>query len=108
MSYIFSLLWKDCKWYIDQHKKLVVVAGLQECHFVILTMKRLYKKTIDGETDTWWGFNLKRILLRESNFDIDVSGLYPKINEKVKAIRKNRDALLGNFSFSIVYEQQLL
>ena len=99
-----SFLWKDCTWYIDQHKKLVIETGLEERHFVIMTMTRLYKKTIDDDTDTWWAFNLKRIILREANFDIEVAGLYVKINEKVKSIRKNRDNLIGNLSFSDVYE----
>ena len=63
-----------------------------------MTMKRLYKKTIDNETDNWWAFNLKRIILRDSNFDLDVAGLYGKINDKVKDIKKNREKLVGNIS----------
>ena len=63
-------MWKDSNWYIDQRKMLVVEAEEEERAFIILDMKRLYHKSIDDEVDTWWAFNSKQIILRESKFDL--------------------------------------
>ena len=68
---------------------LVVEAEEEERAFIILDMKRLYHKSIDDEVDTWWAFNSKQIILRESKFDFDVGGLQEKFKERANDCKKD-------------------
>ena len=76
-------------WYIDEHKKLIVSLEDIEENFIIINMKPLSKKEIDGEKDNWWAFNAKQIILREKLFDWNAGGLLQYFREKRAEVLKN-------------------
>ena len=75
-------------WYIEEHKKLVVSLNDGEDRFIIINMKPLSKKVIDGEKDNWWAFNAKQIS-REKLFDWNASGLLHTFREKSAEVLKD-------------------
>ena len=91
---------------------LVIETEKEERDFIITDTKRLYHKTIDDEVDTWWAFNSKRIIVRESKFDFDVGGLQGKFKERTNDCKRDpkktqRKSLIFNYFHKKVFSKAL-